>query len=342
MMNSTKDFKKIFKDKTILITGGTGSFGTYFVKKLLDFKVLKKIIIFSRDELKQYELKDKLKDTTSVMRFFIGDIRDKERLLFATKNVDFMVHAAALKQVPAAEYNPFECIKTNVLGAQNVVDVAIENKVKKVVALSTDKAALPINLYGASKLASDKLITAANNIVGKANIKFSVVRYGNVLNSRGSLVPFLLKLKKKGTKIFPLTHTKMTRFWITLDQATNFVLNSFRIMKGGEIFVPKIPSIKIVNLMRMIEPQAKFKNIGIRPGEKIHELMCPADSAFNTIEFKSFYVISPSTIDKMQILKTYSNYLGERGKKVPEGFEYRSDTNKDFLSNKEIKVLLKR
>ena len=200
MMNSTKDFKKIFKDKTILITGGTGSFGTYFVKKLLDFKVLKKIIIFSRDELKQYELKDKLKDTTSVMRFFIGDIRDKERLLFATKNVDFIVHAAALKQVPAAEYNPFECIKTNVLGAQNVVDVAIENKVKKVVALSTDKAALPINLYGASKLASDKLITAANNIVGKANIKFSVVRYGNVLNSRGSLVPFLLKLKKKVQK----------------------------------------------------------------------------------------------------------------------------------------------
>ena len=341
-MTMIKDFKKLFNGKTILITGGTGSFGTFFVKKLLDLKVLKKIIIFSRDELKQYELREKLKDTSSVMRFFIGDIRDKERLLFATKDVDFIVHAAALKQVPAAEYNPFECIKTNVLGAQNIVDVAIENKVKKIVALSTDKAALPINLYGASKLASDKLITAANNIVGKADIKFSVVRYGNVLNSRGSLVPFLFKLKKDGTKLFPLTHTNMTRFWITLDQATNFVLNSFRIMKGGEIFVPKIPSIKIVNLMKVIEPQAKFKNIGIRPGEKIHELMCPADSAFNTIEFKNFFVISPSTIDKDQILRIYSNYFGEKGKRVPEGFEYRSDTNKDFLSDKEIKVLLKR
>ena len=335
-----QNLKNILKGKTLLITGGTGSFGTFFVKKLLDLKVLKKIIIFSRDELKQYELKEKLEDKSSVMRFFIGDIRDKERLLFATKDVDFIVHAAALKQVPAAEYNPFECIKTNVLGAQNIVDVAIENKVKKVVALSTDKAALPINLYGASKLASDKLITAANNIVGKADIKFSVVRYGNVLNSRGSLVPFLLKLKKDGTKLFPLTHANMTRFWITLDQATNFVLNSFYIMKGGEIFVPKIPSIKIVNLMKAIEPQAKFKNIGIRPGEKIHELMCPADSAFNTIEFKNFFVISPSTIDKDQILNIYSNYLGEKGKKVLEGFEYRSDTNKNFLSDKEIKNLL--
>ena len=339
-MTMIKDIKKIFKGKTILITGGTGSFGTFFVKKLLDLKVLKKIIIFSRDELKQYELKDKLNDTSSVMRFFIGDMRDKERLLFATKDVDYLVHAAALKQVPAAEYNPFECIKTNVLGAQNIVDVAIENKIKKVVALSTDKAALPINLYGASKLASDKLITAANNIVGKSDIKFSVVRYGNVLNSRGSLVPFLFKLKKDGTKLFPLTHSNMTRFWITLDQATNFVLNSFCIMKGGEIFVPKIPSIKIVNLMKAIEPQAKFKNIGIRPGEKIHELMCPADSAFNTIEFKNFFVISPSTIDKDQILNIYSNYLGEKGKKVLEGFEYRSDTNKNFLSDKEIKNLL--
>ena len=307
-----QSLKNILKGKTLLITGGTGSFGTFFVKKLLDLEVLKKIIIFSRDELKQYELKDKLRDKSSVMRFFIGDIRDKERLLFATKDVDFIVHAAALKQVPAAEYNPFECIKTNVLGAQNIVDVAIKNKVKKIVALSTDKAALPINLYGASKLASDKLITAANNIVGKADIKFSVVRYGNVLNSRGSLVPFLLKLKKDGKKIFPLTHIKMTRFWITLDQATNFVLKSFHIMKGGEIFVPKIPSIKIVNLMKAIEPQVKFRNIGIRPGEKIHELMCPSDSSFNTIEFKNFFVISPSTINKDQIIKTYSNYLGEK------------------------------
>ena len=337
-----QSLKNILKGKTLLITGGTGSFGTFFVKKLLDLEVLKKIIIFSRDELKQYELKDKLRDKSSVMRFFIGDIRDKERLLFATKDVDFIVHAAALKQVPAAEYNPFECIKTNVLGAQNIVDVAIKNKVKKIVALSTDKAALPINLYGASKLASDKLITAANNIVGKADIKFSVVRYGNVLNSRGSLVPFLLKLKKDGKKIFPLTHIKMTRFWITLDQATNFVLKSFHIMKGGEIFVPKIPSIKIVNLMKAIEPQVKFRNIGIRPGEKIHELMCPSDSSFNTIEFKNFFVISPSTINKDQILKTYSNYLGEKVAKVPDGFEYRSDTNKDFLSDKEIKVLLKK
>jgi UDP-N-acetylglucosamine 4,6-dehydratase len=337
-----KDHIKIFKNKTILITGGTGSFGSFFIQKLLNFKVLKKIIVYSRDELKQYELQNRLIDPKSILRFFIGDVRDKERLLFATKNVDYIVHAAALKQVPAAEYNPFECIKTNVLGAQNIVDAAIENKVKRILALSTDKAALPINLYGASKLVSDKLITAANNIVGKEDIKFSVVRYGNVLNSRGSLVPFLLKIKKAGEKVFPLTHPDMTRFWITLDQATNFVLGSFNLMKGGEIFVPKIPSIKIVNLMKAIDPRVKFKNIGIRPGEKIHELMCPADSAYNTIEFKKFFIISPSTFESGQNISSYMNYFGEKGKKVKEGFEYRSDTNKHFLKSEEIKKLLKK
>ena len=334
----------MFKNKSILITGGTGSFGKEFIQYLLNkHKKLKRIIVYSRDELKQYEMEKNFPESKfKNLRYFIGDVRDKDRLNHACHGVDIIVHAAALKHVPIAEYNPIETIKTNILGAQNIIDAAINNNVEKVIALSTDKATAPLNLYGASKLASDKLITAANNIVGKADIKFSVVRYGNVLNSRGSLVPFLLKLKKDGKKIFPLTHTKMTRFWITLDQATNFVLKSFHIMKGGEIFVPKIPSIKIVNLMKAIEPQVKFRNIGIRPGEKIHELMCPSDSSFNTIEFKNFFVISPSTINKDQILKTYSNYLGEKGKKVPDGFEYRSDTNKDFLSDKEIKVLLKK
>ena len=334
------DLRRIFKNKVLLITGGTGSFGSFFVRKILNLKVLKKIIIYSRDELKQYDLSNSLIDNKSNVRFLIGDVRDKDRLIFATKKIDFLVHAAALKQVPAAEYNPFECIKTNILGAQNIVDAAIQNKVKRVIALSTDKAALPINLYGASKLASDKLITAANNIVGKEDIRFSVVRYGNVLNSRGSIVPFLLKLKNEGKKTIPLTHPDMTRFWISLEHAASLVLETFSIMKGGEIFVPKIPSIKITDLMRAIIPNSKFKNIGMRPGEKIHELMCPSDSSLNTFEFKKFYVILPSTLKINKNNKKILTYKKEMGKKVQEGFEYRSDNNKIFLNRKEIKKYL--
>lgn len=330
----------LFKNKTILVTGGSGSFGRYFIKKIIKLKKFKKIIIFSRDELKQFEFSNELGNVKN-LRFLIGDVRDKDRLKFATKNVDYIVHAAALKQVPAAEYNPFECIQTNVLGAQNIIEAAVENKVKRIIALSTDKAALPINLYGASKLASDKLFTAANNIVGNEDIRFSVIRYGNVLNSRGSLVPFLKDLKIKNVKKFPLTHDKMTRFWITLDHATDLTLKSFYFMKGGEIIIPKIPSIKITDLMQAISPGVKYNMIGLRPGEKIHELMCPADSSYHTIEFKKFFVIAPTTTDNKNLNK-FINYSGEFGKKVAQGFEYRSDTNKHFLGKDEIKNLLKK
>lgn len=329
----------IFKNKTILITGGSGSFGRSFVKKIIKLKKFKKIIIFSRDELKQFEFSNELGNVEN-LRYLIGDVRDKDRLKFATKNVDYIVHAAALKQVPAAEYNPFECIQTNILGAQNIIEAAIGNKVKRIIALSTDKAALPINLYGASKLASDKLFTAANNIVGNEDIRFSVIRYGNVLSSRGSLVPFLKDLKNKDVKKFPLTHEKMTRFWITLDQATDLTLKFFNFMKGGEMIIPKIPSIKITDLMQAISPGVKYNMIGLRPGEKIHELMCPADSSYHTIEFKSFFIIAPTTTNSID-LKKFSKYFGEVGKKVKPGFEYRSDTNKYFLNKIAIKKFLK-
>ena len=339
-MPLAKKLKNSFlKNKTILITGGTGSFGKFFLNKIIKLKLFKKIIIYSRDELKQYQQSKEIGEVKNV-RFLIGDVRDRERLIFATKNVDVIVHTAALKQVPASEYNPFECVKTNVIGTQNLIESAIQNKVEKIIALSTDKAALPINLYGASKLASDKLITAANNMVGNQNTVFSVVRYGNVLNSRGSLVPLLHELKNKKFNLFPLTHKEMTRFWITLDHATDFVLESFLRMKGGEIFVPKIPSIKITDLMQCIKPGVKYKLIGIRPGEKIHELMCPSDSAQSTVEFKKYFIILPSTSD----IKFYKkvNYNGEKGKFVSKDFEYRSDTNSHFLSAKEIKNLLKK
>ena len=340
-MNISKT-KNLFKNKSILITGGTGSFRRAFTERLIKLGVCKKIIIYSRDELKQYEFASKLtKIQKNYVRFLIGDIRDRDRLFFATKGVDFIVHAAALKQVPAAEYNPFECIKTNVLGSQNVVDAAIENKVQKIVALSTDKAALPVNLYGATKLVSDKLFTAANNIVGSQDTSFAVVRYGNVLNSRGSLVPHLIDLKNKKEKIFPLTSDKMTRFWITLDEAIDFVIESFLRMRGGEIFIPKIPSIKITDLMQAISPGVNYKIIGIRPGEKVHELMCPMDSALQTLEFKYYYIILPSTTSA-NISKKYLKYENEVGKFVKTNFEYRSDTNKDFLNSERIKKFLKK
>ena len=279
----------MFDNKVILITGGTGSFGKHFIRKILEKYNPKKIVVFSRDELKQFEMQSEF--SNSCMRFFLGDVRDGERLLEATRDVDMLIHAAALKQVPAAEYNPMECIKTNVHGAQNVIKSALANNIKEVIALSTDKAAAPINLYGATKLTSDKLFISANNIKGDRDTKFSVVRYGNVVGSRGSVVPFFKDLIKKKSSFLPITDEKMTRFWITLDQGVDFVSKAFERMHGGELFVPKIPSVRITDLAKAIAPEKSLKIIGIRPGEKLHEVMCPKDDSHLTLEFKSHFVI---------------------------------------------------
>ncbi len=267
----------MFNDKSILITGGTGSFGKRYVKTILERYKPRKLIIFSRDELKQFEMQQEFNQPC--MRYFIGDVRDRDRLLQAMSGVDFVIHAAALKQVPAAEYNPMECIKTNVHGAENVIEAALANNVEKVIALSTDKAANPINLYGATKLASDKLFVAANNMAGGRRTVFGVVRYGNVVGSRGSVVPFFEKLVAQGAKNLPITHADMTRFWISLQQGVDFVLKNFERMHGGEIFVPKIPSVRVVDLASAIAPGLGHEIVGIRPGEKLHEIMCPADDS---------------------------------------------------------------
>jgi len=282
----------MLNDKTILITGGTGSFGKRAAKIILEKYTPKRLIIFSRDELKQFEMSQAFPISQyPCIRFFIGDIRDKERLCRAFHGVDYVIHAAALKQVPAAEYNPFEAVKTNVIGAQNVINVAIDQGVKKVIALSTDKAANPINLYGATKLCSDKLFIAGNSYVGHEHTIFSVVRYGNVLGSRGSVIPFFLKCKKEG--LIPITDSRMTRFWITLEQGVSFVLNCFEQMVGGEVFIPKLPSMSIADLAKAIAPECNIKVIGIRPGEKLHEVMIPRDEARKTIEFSHHYIIQP-------------------------------------------------
>lgn len=323
----------MFNDKNILITGGTGSFGKKYTKILLERYKPNKIIIYSRDELKQYEMSQEYND--KCMRYFIGDVRDKERLKKAMKEVDYVIHAAALKHVPIAEYNPMECIKTNIHGAQNVIDAAIENKVKKVIALSTDKAANPVNLYGATKLASDKLFVAANNLVGQQDIQFSVVRYGNVVCSRGSVIPFFQKLIKDGAKELPITDIKMTRFMITLEEGVNFVLKNFERMKGGEIFVPKIPSMKIIDLAKALAPNLSYKVIGVRPGEKLHEIMCPADDSHLTLEFDEYYVIKPTI--KFTGEKDYSvNFLNEIGTPVEQGFEYNSGNNTKWLKGDKL------
>ena len=323
----------MFNHKTILITGGTGSFGKQFVKTILQLYKPHKIIIYSRDELKQYEMAQKYSD--GCMRYFIGDIRDLPRLQRAMKDVDYVVHAAALKHVPIAEYNPMECIKTNIMGAQNVIDAAIDNGVNKVIALSTDKAASPINLYGASKLASDKLFVAANNITGTAATRFSVVRYGNVLGSRGSVLPYFQKLIDDGEKSLPITDENMTRFWITLQEGVDFVLKNFQRMHGGETFVPKIPSMKMTDMALAIAPTLEQHNIGIRPGEKLHEVMCPQNDAHLTIEFNDHYVIQP-TIQFTQKVDFSKNAIGEIGKKVECGFEYSSDKNTHWLTHDEL------
>jgi UDP-N-acetylglucosamine 4,6-dehydratase len=320
----------MFNHKNILITGGTGSFGQKYVKTILERYQPKKLIIYSRDELKQFEMQQTFNGHE--MRYFIGDVRDKERLVQAMKGVDFVIHAAALKQVPAAEYNPMECIKTNIHGAENVIHAALENDVEKVIALSTDKAANPINLYGATKLASDKLFVAANNIAGQHRTKFAVVRYGNVVGSRGSVVPFFKRLIAEGASSLPITDTRMTRFWITLQQGVDFVLKNFQRMQGGEIFVPKIPSMRITDLAEAMAPGMHIDIIGIRPGEKLHEIMCPADDSHLTYEFADHYVIKPTITFWGTEIDFGVNRLGETGTPVEQGFEYHSGSNPHFLS----------
>jgi len=325
----------MFNGKSVLITGGTGSFGHRYVSTLLEQYDLKRLVIYSRDELKQYEMAIKFQEHEDVMRFFIGDVRDAFRLKEAARGIDIIIHAAALKHVPIAEYNPMECIKTNIHGAENVIQAALDNNVAHVMALSTDKAANPINLYGATKLASDKLFVAANNMSG-GRTKFAVVRYGNVVGSRGSVVPFFKKIIKEGADSLPITHKDMTRFWITLQQGVNFVLQCMERMEGGEIFVPKIPSVRIVDLAKAIAPDLPIKTIGIRPGEKLHEIMCPADDSHLTVEFNDYFIITPSIIFYSRKTNFTENNIGENGRLVEQGFEYNSGTNKHFLDVSEI------
>jgi UDP-N-acetylglucosamine 4,6-dehydratase (inverting) len=321
--------------KSYLITGGTGSFGRQFIKTLLEKKNPSRVVVYSRDELKQFEMAQMFPEKDYPMiRFFIGDVRDEARLKRALEGIDVVIHAAALKQVPAAEYNPFECIKTNVLGAQNVIEACLESGVKKVVALSTDKAAAPINLYGATKLCSDKLFTAANNIKGQRDIKFSVVRYGNVMGSRGSVIPFFLEKKKTG--ILPITDPEMTRFNITLQEGVDMVLWALEHAQGGEIFVPKIPSYRITDLAEAIGPDCKRPVVGIRPGEKVHEEMITSSDSFNTVDLGKYFAILPSAG-----VYTVESYCKEHGAKpVPQGFAYNSGTNPDFLDVEALRELL--
>ena len=328
----------MFNNKNILITGGTGSFGKKYTEIILSKYKPNKIIIYSRDELKQYEMAQEFNNPC--MRYFIGDVRDGARLKEAMYEVDFVIHAAALKHVPVAEYNPMECIKTNIDGAQNVIEAALANGVEKVIALSTDKAANPINLYGATKLASDKLFVAANNMVGSRPTRFSVVRYGNVTGSRGSVIPFFKKLIHEGATELPITDEKMTRFLITLEDGVNFVLKNFERMYGGEIFIPKIPSMYMTELAKAIAPNLPHKIIGIRPGEKLHEIMCPADDSHLTLEFNNHYVIQP-TIQFSHISDFTQNRLGEKGVPVKQGFEYNSGNNTEWLNHEELLKMIK-
>lgn len=322
-------------NKTILITGGTGSFGKHFTRRVLSkFKKIKKLIIFSRDELKQYEMSNEFKGHNN-LRFLLGDIRDLPRVKRALEGVDTVIHAAALKQVPAAEYNPFEFIKTNVVGTQNLVDAALDSSVENFVALSTDKASSPANLYGASKLCADKLVIAGNNIRGNNPIKFSVVRYGNVLGSRGSVLPAFLKQKEKN--IITITDENMTRFNISLDEGVDMVIWALKNAFGSEIFVPKIPSYKITDMAKAIAPKSKIKIVGIRPGEKLHEEMISINDSQNTVEIGNYYAILPQGDDKLR-----KKYLSKKGSKIVNpGFAYSSDTNKDFLSISQIRTLIK-
>tara|TARA_Y100001936_G_scaffold200659_1_gene202572 strand:- start:145 stop:1158 length:1014 start_codon:yes stop_codon:yes gene_type:complete len=328
-----------FDNKNILITGGTGSFGSKCVEWLLSKYKPKRLVIFSRDELKQYEMAQVYSEKTyPSLRYFLGDVRDGERVKRACANIDIIIHAAAMKHVTASEYNPTECIETNIHGAKNIIDASIENNIKKVIALSTDKAASPINLYGATKLCSDKLFIAANNLSGKHKTRFSVVRYGNVINSRGSVIPHFKKLLKSGEKKLPLTDINMTRFVITLDQGVEFVLKTFTNMSGGEIFVPKIPSMNIIDLVTCMAGKGQFKEVGIRPGEKLHEVMIPKEESLNCIDMDDYYIIQPmfSWWNTEQLKLT----IGNNGKKVAKSFEYSSDSNINFLTLDDIKKIL--
>jgi len=325
----------MINNKKLLVTGGTGSFGKKFISTVFNKFKPKEVIVFSRDELKQFEMREIFPTDQFPIKYFIGDIRDKERLYRVCHKVDYIIHAAALKQVPTAEFNPFEAVKTNILGAQNIIEASLENKVKRIIALSTDKACSPINLYGATKLTSDKLFAAANHWQGSHKTTFSVVRYGNVVGSRGSVIPFFLK--KKDERILPITDERMTRFWITLDQGVSFVLDCLDSMHGGELFVPKIPSMNIMDLAKAIAPKAKIEIIGIRPGEKIHEVMISADDSINTLEFKSHYVIQPAHPwwDNVEYIKI------KGGKRVKDDFVYSSENNSDWLTIQDLQKMIK-
>ncbi len=323
----------MLNNKSILITGGTGSFGRKCTEVILDRFKPRKLIIFSRDELKQFEMSQVFPPSRyDCMRYFIGDVRDKERLHRAFKGVDFIIHAAALKQVPAAEYNPFEAVKTNIIGAQNIIDAAIDQGVTRVLALSTDKAANPVNLYGATKLCSDKLFTAGNAYTTRDETSFSVVRYGNVMGSRGSVIPFFLEQREKG--VLPITDPRMTRFWITLEQGVDFVLDCLERMVGGEVFVPKIPSMNIMDLARAICPECETNTVGIRSGEKLHEVMVPKDDAPSTVEYPDHFVIKP----RFRYFDRRFNHDG--CKPVPDGFEYSSDKNDWWLTMEELRKMI--
>lgn len=321
--------------KSILVTGGTGSFGKKFIETILrDFPEITRVVVFSRDEFKQFEMSNLPQFLNNKkLRYFIGDVRDKERLMRAFDGIDIVIHAAALKQVPACEYNPFEAVKTNVIGAQNVIDAAIDRGVKKVVALSTDKACSPVNLYGATKLCSDKLFIAGNVYAGKKNTRFSVVRYGNVAGSRGSVIPFFEKLIAEGATELPITDDRMTRFWLKLEQAVEMVTMALESMCGGELYVKKIPSITMVDLAKAMAPNLPIKIVGIRPGEKIHEMMISAEDARNTIEFDKFYIIMPD-------LDGVREAMNHKGKKVADNFEYHSGNNQEWLSIEQMKNLI--
>ena len=325
--------------KSILVTGGTGSFGMKFIENVLARYTPKRLVIFSRDELKQYEMAHRFAiDDHPSIRYFIGDVRDRDRLEMAMRGIDIVVHAAALKHVSTAEYNPFECIQTNVYGAENVVKAALRNEVDKVVALSTDKAVNPINLYGASKLASDKIFVAANNISGFDGPKFSVVRYGNVVGSRGSVVPLFRKLIDKGADSLPITDIRMTRFWITLQQGVEFVLESLYGMDGGEIFIPKIPSMRMIDLARVMAPDLPIREIGIRPGEKLHEMLLTSGDARNTLEFNDRYLIRPTGVLKLE--NHDYTFRDSVGRQVDGEFEYGSDNNTWQMSDDEMRRML--
>jgi UDP-N-acetylglucosamine 4,6-dehydratase len=320
--------------KSVLVTGATGSFGKRFIKAVLERYSPKRLVVFSRDELKQFEMQQHIKAAN--LRYFLGDVRDKERLYRAFDGIEVVVHAAAMKQVPASEYNPMEAIKTNIIGAENVINVCIDQEVKHVIALSTDKAANPVNLYGATKLCADKLFIAANTLSGRHRTRFSVVRYGNVIGSRGSVIPFFMQSRKNG--VLPITDERMTRFWITLGQGVQFVLDSLARMHGGEIFVPKIPSMNIMDVAKVVAPECRTETIGIRPGEKLHEALITSDDAYHTVEFEDHYVIQPNDVwwDRTDYLKTSG------GKPVPDAFQYSSDVNPVWMTRDTLAALLKK